>query len=144
MNKVFLIGNLGKDPEMRHLEGGAKVCRFTLATNESYINRSGERVNNTEWHDIEVWDRQAEIAEKYLRKGRKVMIEGKIRSEQWKDKEGIDRQRKTIRCLTFEILDREHTDNHQGGTSNSQQEQQQAEHQSTTTSNNDTDHDLPF
>lgn len=105
MNKVFLIGNLGKDPEFRAFENGGRVAKFTLATNESFINKSGEKVVQTEWHDIEVWEKQAEIADKYLKKGSKVMIEGKIRTDSWQDKTTHEpRQKKVIRCTHFEIL----------------------------------------
>ncbi len=107
MNKVFLIGNLGKDPEVRHLENGSRVCKFTLATNESFTNRNSERITTTEWHYIEVWDRQAEVAEKLLRKGKRVFIEGKLKSDKFMDANGVEQHRRSIRCLHFELLDRE-------------------------------------
>jgi len=105
MNRVILIGNLGKDPEVRNLEGGSKVVKFTLATNEQ-ASRNGEKIKITEWHDIELWDKQADIAEKYLRKGSKVMIEGKIKTDSWKDQQGVDKQRKVIRGQNIELLDK--------------------------------------
>ena len=92
VNKVILVGNLGKDPEVRHLEGGSAVANFSLATSESYKDRtSGERKTITEWHNIVLWRGLAEVAEKYLKKGDSVYIEGKIRSRQWEDKEGNTR-----------------------------------------------------
>ena len=91
INKVILVGNLGKDPEVRTLENGAKVANFTLATSESYKNREGQRVTQTEWHNIVLWRGLAEIAEKYLRKGNQVYIEGKIKSRSWDDKDGVKR-----------------------------------------------------
>lgn len=91
INKVILIGNLGKDPEVRNLESGAKVANFTLATSETYKNRDGQKVTQTEWHNIVLWRGLAEIAEKYLRKGNQVFIEGKIRSRSWDDKDGNKR-----------------------------------------------------
>ncbi|HEX9650002.1 MAG TPA: single-stranded DNA-binding protein [Cyclobacteriaceae bacterium] len=92
VNKVILVGNLGKDPEVRHLEGGAAVANFSLATSESYKDKtSGERKTITEWHNIVLWRGLAEVAEKYLKKGDSVYIEGKIRSRQWEDKEGKTR-----------------------------------------------------
>lgn len=91
INKVILVGNLGKDPEVRTLENGAKVANFTLATSESYKNREGQRVTQTEWHNIVLWRGLAEIAEKFLRKGNQVYIEGKIKSRSWDDKDGIKR-----------------------------------------------------
>jgi single-strand DNA-binding protein len=92
VNKVILIGNLGKDPEVRHLESGATVANFSLATSESYKDRnSGERKTVTEWHNIVVWRGLAEIAEKYLKKGSQVYIEGKLRTRSWDDKDGNTR-----------------------------------------------------
>ena len=92
VNKVILVGNLGKDPEVRYLEGGTAVANFTLATSESYKDRnSGERVTQTEWHNVVLWRGLAEVAEKYLKKGNQVYIEGKLRTRSWEDKEGNTR-----------------------------------------------------
>ena len=90
VNKVILVGNLGKDPEVRHLESGAAVANFSLATSESYKDRnSGELITNTDWHNIVLWRGLADIAEKYLHKGDKVYIEGKIRNRSYQDQEGV-------------------------------------------------------
>ncbi|MDA0714818.1 MAG: single-stranded DNA-binding protein, partial [Bacteroidetes bacterium] len=91
INKVILVGNLGKDPEVRHLEGGSAVANFTLATSENYTDKNGQRVTQTEWHNVVLWRRQAEIAEKYLSKGRQVYIEGKLRTRSWTDRDGNTR-----------------------------------------------------
>lgn len=92
VNKVILIGNLGKDPEVRHLENGTIVANFPIATSETYTDRTtGERRENTDWHDIVLWRGLAEIAEKYLRKGQKVYIEGKLKKRSWQDKDGNTR-----------------------------------------------------
>jgi single-strand DNA-binding protein len=89
VNKVILIGNLGKDPEIRVLDSGAKLARFPIATSESYQDKqSGERREITEWHNIVVWRGLADVAENYLKKGSKVYIEGKIRSRSWQDETG--------------------------------------------------------
>ncbi|MAO72294.1 MAG: single-stranded DNA-binding protein [Flavobacteriales bacterium] len=88
VNKVILLGNLGKDPEVRHLDNGVAVANFSLATTESYTNKQGDRVNQTEWHNIVLWRGLADIAEKYLKKGNSVYIEGKISTRKWEDKEG--------------------------------------------------------
>lgn len=88
MNKVILIGNVGKDPEVRHLESGVVNAQFSLATNETYKNKSGEKVTNTEWHNIVLWRGLAEIAEKYVKKGSTILIEGKIRTRSYDDKDG--------------------------------------------------------
>ena len=88
LNKVILIGNLGKDPETRTLESGAVICRFSIATTETYKDRkNGERTSHTEWHNITLWRGLAEVADKYLHKGDKVLIEGRIRTRSWEDKE---------------------------------------------------------
>jgi single-strand DNA-binding protein len=87
VNKVILVGNLGKDPEVRHLESGNSVAHFTLATNEYYKDKQGNRVERTEWHNISAWRGLAELAEKYLKKGTQVYIEGKLRTRQYQDKD---------------------------------------------------------
>ncbi|GAB2462929.1 hypothetical protein GCM10011375_14790 [Hymenobacter qilianensis] len=91
VNKVILVGNLGKDPEVRHLEGGVSVANFTLATNEYHKDKSGARIERTEWHNITAWRGLAEVAEKYLRKGHQVYIEGRIRTRQYQDKDNQTR-----------------------------------------------------
>jgi single-strand DNA-binding protein len=92
VNKVILIGNLGKDPEVRHLENGASVANFSLATSETYKDRtSGERKTITDWHNIVLWRGLAEIAEKYLKKGSKIYIEGKLRTRSYEDQNGQTR-----------------------------------------------------
>ena len=88
INKVILLGNLGKDPEVRNLENGSIVAKFPLATSETYKNKNGEKIETTEWHNIVLWRGLAEIAEKFLRKGSKVYIEGKIRTRSYDDKDG--------------------------------------------------------
>lgn len=91
VNKAILVGNLGRDPEVRHLENGTPVANFSLATSESYKDRTtGERKTVTEWHNVVLWRGLAEIAEKYLHKGDQVYIEGKLRTRQW-EKEGVTR-----------------------------------------------------
>ncbi len=87
-NKVQLIGNLGNTPEIKTLETGKKMARFSVATNEIYRNAKGEKVTETHWHNLVVWGKMADIAEKYLAKGREVLIEGKIVNRSYNDKEG--------------------------------------------------------
>lgn len=92
-NKVTLIGNLGKKPEIRTLDNGVVVCRFPIATTETYKNRkSGKKTNHTEWHTIVLWRGLAEVAEKYLKKGDLILIEGRIRYRSWEDKESGQRR----------------------------------------------------
>lgn len=113
VNKVILVGNLGKDPEVRHLEGGAAVANFPLATSESYKDKSGQRVEQTEWHNIVVWRGLAEVAEKYLKKGMTIYLEGKLRTRSWDDKEGHKRYTTEIVGDTFTILSKK--ENHSPG-----------------------------
>lgn len=90
VNKVILVGNLGKDPEIRVLESGAKLARFSMATSETYTDKTtGERRNITDWHNIVLWRGLADIADKYLRKGQLVYIEGKLKTRSWKDEVGV-------------------------------------------------------
>ena len=91
VNKVILVGNVGKDPDTRYLEGGTAVCSFPLATSESYRNRDGERITTTEWHNVVLWRGLAEVAEKYVRKGSQLYIEGRIRTRSWDDRDGNKR-----------------------------------------------------
>lgn len=104
VNKVILIGNLGSDPEVRYLDGGSVVARFNIATSESYTNKSGEKIEQTEWHRIELWNALAKVAEKYLRKGNQVYVEGKIRTENWTDKEGQARTGISILANSMTML----------------------------------------
>ena len=89
VNKVILLGNLGKDPEVRRLDDGRGVANFSLATSETYKKKSGEKVTNTEWHNIVLWSPLADIAENYLKKGSQVYIEGKISNRSYEDKDGV-------------------------------------------------------
>ena len=110
VNKVILIGNLGKDPEVRRLESGAVVANFPLATSEVYTDRNtGEKRENTDWHDIVLWRGLAEIAEKYVRKGTKVYIEGKLKKRSWQDKEGNTRYSTEVLADEMTILSRPET-----------------------------------
>ncbi|MAN58855.1 MAG: single-stranded DNA-binding protein [Flavobacteriaceae bacterium] len=105
LNKVMLIGHTGDDVKMHYFEGGGAIGRFPLATNETYTNRtSGERVNNTEWHNIVVRNKAAEICEKYLKKGDKVYIEGRLKTRKWQDDKGQERYSTEIQCTDFTFL----------------------------------------
>lgn len=91
LNKVQLIGNLGKDPEVKDLQNGTQVCRFSLATNENWKDKEGKEQTRTEWHTVVVWGKLAGVCGKWLRKGRPVYVEGKLQTRKWQDKEGKDR-----------------------------------------------------
>jgi single-strand DNA-binding protein len=105
VNKAILIGRLGKDPEIRNIEGGSKVASFTLATKEVYKDKSGNKVEQTEWHNIVVWRSLADLAERFLRKGSQIYLEGKIKTRSWDDKEGNKRYTTEIVGDTFTFLD---------------------------------------
>ena len=104
VNKVILIGNLGKDPEVRYLDNGIAVANISLATTENYKNKEGEKVSQTEWHDIVLWRGLAEVAEKYLKKGASVYIEGKIRTSKWFDKDDNKRYKTEIMADKMNML----------------------------------------
>lgn len=105
LNKVMLIGHLGDEVKMHYFDDKNCVGRFPLATNETYTNRqTNERVSNTEWHNIVVRNRAAEICEKYLTKGDKVYIEGRIKTRKWTDEKGMDRYSTEIQCTDFTFL----------------------------------------
>jgi len=105
VNKVILVGNVGKDPEVKYIDNNKVVARVTLATNESYKDRNGNNVEQTEWHNIELWDDLARLAEKYVKKGKMLYIEGKLRTNKWMDKEtNQERQSKFIRATTMTFL----------------------------------------
>jgi len=107
INKVILVGRLGKDPEMRSIPSGTTVAKFSLATDERFTDKSGEKQERTEWHDVEAWDRLGEICGQYLRKGSLVYIEGTIRTDTWDDKEtGQKRSRKKIVAREMKMLDK--------------------------------------
>ena len=128
VNKVILVGNVGKDPEVRHLEGGATVANFTLATSESYKDKSGNRVDQTERHNIVMWRGLAEVAEKYVKKGSQVFIEGKLRTRSWDDKDGNKRYTTEILADNMTLLGRKEdrsdggAHNNNGGNSGSAQQ----------------------
>ena len=103
LNKVLLIGNLGKDPELKYTQGGTAVCTFSLATTESYKDKDGKRQEKTEWHNIKIWSKQAEIAAEYLKKGKQIYIEGRIETSNW-EKEGIKHYRTEIVVNRFLML----------------------------------------
>jgi single-strand DNA-binding protein len=116
INKVILVGRLGKDPEMRSTPGGQTVAKFTMATDERYTDKNGEKQERTEWHNIVAWAKLAEICGQYLRKGKLVYIEGSIRTDSWEDKETKQKKYRTeIIANTMKMLDRKGDDEGGGG-----------------------------
>ena len=136
VNKVILVGNLGKDPDVRYLDSGVAVANFSLATTENYKNKQGEKVSQTEWHNIVLWRGLAEVAEKWLKKGSSVYIEGKIRTKKWEDKEGNTRYNTEILADNMTML---------GNRINSEvSDIHESKSASEIKSSNDENDDLPF
>lgn len=149
LNKVMLIGHTGDDVKMHYFEGGGSIGRFPLATNEVYTNKSsGQRVENTEWHNIVVRNKAAEICEKYLKKGDKVYVEGRLKSRKWTDDKGIERYSVEIQCTDFTFLTPKDSSAGGGTGQNAQQSRPANNAKNDTFANqalgNDDEDDLPF
>jgi len=147
LNKVMLIGHTGDEVKITYFEGGNSIGRFPLATNEDYVNKStGERVSNTEWHNIVVRNKAAEICEKYLKKGDKVYIEGRIKTRKWQDDKGMDRYSTEIQCTEFTFLSpkSETIVDNQSNTSPAQPQPTKTTPPANTPSEPIADDDLPF
>lgn len=99
LNEATILGNLGNDPELRHTQSGTAVCNFSVATNRRWVNNSGEMNDDVEWHRIVCWQRTAEIAAQYLRKGSQVLVKGRLQTRKWEDREGITRYQTEIVCF---------------------------------------------
>lgn len=142
VNKVILIGNLGIDPEVRYLENGQAVANFRLATNRVYTTKENERREETEWHRVVLWGKLAEIAEKYLTKGRTVYVEGRLRTRQWVDQTGAERYTTEVVGETMTMLGNKGDDQRTGNDAAHQPHQTPAPPHD----NNDTlgDDGLPF
>ncbi len=111
VNKVILIGNLGQEPELRYTGSGTAVCNMRLATTNTYTNRDGEEVQNTEWHNVVAWGRLGEVCNEYLDKGSQVYFEGKLQTREWEDRDGNTRYTTEVKALDMTFLD----SNRQGG-----------------------------
>ena len=103
-NKVQLIGNLGNDPEITNFESGKILAKFSVATNDSYKNAQGEKITDTQWHNVVAWGKTAQIVEKYITKGKEVAIEGKLTSRSWEDKDGMKRYITEVVCNELLML----------------------------------------
>jgi len=140
VNKVIILGNLGIDPEVRTLESGAKLARLRIATSESYTNRDGQKVENTEWHNVTVW---RQLAEKYLAKGRQVYIEGKLQTRSWKDPEGNDRYATEIVGERLQLIGGR-PDSNESPSQSQQQGESEGQSKSEAQHSGDAADDLPF
>ncbi len=116
VNKVILVGNVGRDPEIRHLDKGVAVARFSLATTENYTAKTGEKVSNTEWHNIVAWRGLAEVVEKYVKKGTQLYIEGRLRTRDY-EKDGVKHYATEINADTMQLLGRREGQNEMNGPS---------------------------
>ncbi|MBL6875940.1 MAG: single-stranded DNA-binding protein [Chitinophagales bacterium] len=116
INKVTLVGRLGKDPEVRHFDNNSSVCNFTIATSESYTDKEGQRVEQTEWHNLAIWRKGlVDVAEKYLKKGHLLYVEGKLRTRSWDDKDGNKKYTTEVVVDSFKMLEkRESSSNNPG------------------------------
>ncbi len=106
VNKVMLIGNVGKDPEVRYLDNNVARASFSLATSETYKNKNGEKVTQTEWHNVVIWRGLAEVVEKYVKKGARLFIEGRLRYRSYEDKDGVKKYFTEIQGDVMQMLDR--------------------------------------
>jgi len=104
VNKVILVGNLGRDAELRYTPGGAAIAKFSLATTEKWTDKSGSPQERTEWHNIDLWGKQAETLTEYLRKGKQVYVEGRLQTDEYTDKEGVKRKSTRVRCDRVVLL----------------------------------------
>ena len=147
LNKVMLIGHLGDELKMHHFEGGGCIGRFPLATNETYTNKStGEKISSTEWHNIVVRNKAAELCQKYLGKGDKVYIEGKIKTRKWTDDSGKERFMTEINTDVFTFLNNKNEDKQLNSSENESNEQlKSSENESNEVNDSDINNqDLPF
>jgi single-strand DNA-binding protein len=104
VNKVILVGNLGRDAEVRYTPGGAAVSRFSIATTEVWNDKAGQRQERTEWHNIDLWGKQAESLSEYLVKGKQVYVEGRLQTDEYTDKDGVKRKATKVRCERVVLL----------------------------------------
>jgi single-strand DNA-binding protein len=146
VNKVILVGHLGKDPEVRHLDGNNTVANFPLATSETYTTKDGNKVEQTEWHNVVLWKKLAEIAEKYVKKGSLVFIEGRLRTRSWDDKDGNKRYTTEIIASSMQMLDKkdEHSKSDSGSYSGNSTQQQSSENDMRDIILDEPNDDLPF
>jgi single-strand DNA-binding protein len=145
VNKVILVGNAGKDAEVRYIDSGVAVATFSLATSETYTSKGGEKVTNTEWHNIVAWRGLGEFAGKYIQKGRQLYIEGRIRSRSYDDKDGVKKYITEILADSIQLLGKKEPG--EGGTATPTNDYHQAQPQLQNSENfeaGETVDDLPF
>jgi single-strand DNA-binding protein len=145
VNKVFLIGRLGKDPVVKHFDNGGAIAEFTVATDDSYKDKQGNKVEQTDWHNVKIpTPKLAEVAEKYLKKGSLVHIEGKIKTRSYDDKDGNKRYVTEVVCEGFKMLDSKKDSAGGGGGNYSSSSNNSPSNQETPATTSAADDDLPF
>lgn len=153
VNKVILLGNVGKDPETKYTAQGTPVCKFSLATNERFKDKNGEWQDRTEWHNLVLWEKLAEIAEQYVKKGGKIYIEGKLKTDSWEDKSGEKKYRTNVVVEDLVLLGTRDGGRSNGGSQGSYEQegdfdqrpaQQRTGSRPATESDPITDEDIPF
>ena len=148
LNKVMLIGNLGKDPESREMGDGTKMAKFPIATTETYKNRQGEKVSNTEWHNIVLWRGLAEVAINWLKKGDSVYIEGKLKTRSWEDENGVKKYATDIQADNLSMLGNKRDFDTQSQPNsndiNNHTDKKQIDESANVESSKNEDDDLPF
>lgn len=144
VNKVILVGNAGKDAEVRHIDSGVAVATFSLATSETYTSKNGEKVTNTEWHNIVAWRGLAEMAGKYIQKGKQLYIEGQIRSRSYDDKEGIKRYVTEIVANSIQLLGRKEDNGNNSPSTEYQKTETKSTNEVKEVDSEDSTDDLPF
>jgi len=146
VNKAIIIGNLGADPEVRYTQSNTAVATLSIATSERYKDRTGELKERTEWHRVVLWDRKAEIAQEYLRKGSKVYVEGPIQTRSWEDKDGQKRYTTEIKAMNIQMLDSKQNASSQpaAAETNNTSYNDQKLSSDVSPNNDDIDDDLPF
>ena len=152
VNKVFLMGNVGKDPEVNNLEKGGKVAKFTLATSEKYTDKSGNKTERTDWHNIVAWGPLADLVEKYVTKGKKLFVEGQIRNRSW-EQDGVKKFATDINITSIQFVDSLNKDSQSAPAASSEAPKSAPAKKATATkapepvatpAMDDTDEDLPF
>jgi single-strand DNA-binding protein len=154
INKVTLVGRLGKDPEVRHFDNNSSVCNFTIATSESYTDKEGQRIEQTEWHNLAIWRKGlVDVAEKYLKKGHLVYVEGKLRTRSWDDPSGNKRYTTEVVVDLFKMLEKRESsnsndynsnDNNNDSTNEESEQSKSSTQSSSSASKEDLTDDLPF
>jgi single-strand DNA-binding protein len=142
VNKVILVGHVGQDPEVRYIDNNTPVCTLRMATSDVYKNKSGEKVTTTEWHSVVLWRGLAEVAEKYVKKGSQIYIEGRLRTRSWDDKEKVKRYTTEIVADVLQLLGKKADEN--GAPSQQVPHTEQASGEKSQTDEPDINNDLPF